>query len=146
MIEPLQIVFDVECPPERTFELWTEQTSMWWPPSHTVSGLAGLEVIIEPGVGGRIFERTPDGEEHDWGEITAWEPPGRIAYLWHLHQDRSDATEVDITFHPAGGKGTVVAIVHRGWERLGAGGAERREQNQLGWSGLLPYFKRAAAS
>jgi hypothetical protein len=25
-------------------------------------------VIIEPGVGGRIYERTPQGEEHDWDQ------------------------------------------------------------------------------
>lgn len=145
MIEPLRIVFDVACPPGRTFELWTAQTSMWWPPTHTVSGEPGLEVIIEPGIGGRIFERTPGGVEHDWGEVTAWEPPSRLAYLWHLRQNRSDATEVDITFHPADSDGTTVAIVHRGWERLGASGYERREQNQLGWNGLLPHFKNAAA-
>ncbi len=144
MIEPLEMVFDVACPPERAFELWTSQTSNWWPASHTVSGEDGVEVIFEPGVGGRIFERTPGGEEHDWGEITAWDPPSRVAYLWHLRQDRGDATEVEITFDRDDGR-TIVAIVHRGWDRLGAIGPDRREQNHHGWDGLLPHFKRAAA-
>ena len=146
MIEPLQFVFDVPTVPQRTFELWTAETSIWWPPSHTVSAEPGLEVIIEPGVGGRVFERTPGGEEHDWGEVTAWEPPNRVAYLWHLRQDRSDATEVEITFYPADGDGTTVAILHRGWERLGIAGPERRERNQLGWNGVLPHFRSAAGS
>jgi uncharacterized protein YndB with AHSA1/START domain len=48
--------------------------------------------------GGRIFERTPDGVEHDWGEVLAWEPPHRLAYLWHQSTDRGRATEVDISF------------------------------------------------
>jgi uncharacterized protein YndB with AHSA1/START domain len=144
VIDPLRIEFEVGCSPERTFELWTARTSMWWPPTHTVSAKPRLEVIIEPGVGGRIFERTPRGEEHDWGEVTGWEPPNRLSYLWHLRQDRADATEVEITFAATDGDGTAVSIVHHGWERLGARGQERREANQRGWAGLLPHFQATA--
>jgi uncharacterized protein YndB with AHSA1/START domain len=141
MMEALRTSFGVACSPERAFELWTAQTAAWWPPSHTVSGEAGLEVIIEPRVGGRIFERTARGEEHDWGEVTAWEPPNRIAYIWHLRQDRADATEVEIGFQPAEPDGTTVSITHRGWERLGARASELRERNQLGWAGVLEAFR-----
>jgi uncharacterized protein YndB with AHSA1/START domain len=144
VIEPLRILFDVGCPPERTFELWTARTSMWWPTTHTVSARPDVEVVIEPGVGGRIFERTPEGDEHDWGQVTIWEPPSRISYLWHLRQDRADATEVEITFAPSEGDGTRVSIVHRGWDRLGSHGPECRELNQRGWAGLLPHFQAAA--
>lgn len=145
MIEPLRITLEVGCPPEQAFSLWTRRTSTWWPVSHTVSGHPGLEVVIEPHVGGRIFERTPDGEEHDWGRVTAWEPPRRLGYLWHLRQDRADATEVEITFLPADGRGTRLSIVHRGWDALGARGADQRERNQRGWGGLLGPFQAAAA-
>jgi uncharacterized protein YndB with AHSA1/START domain len=144
MIEPLRIAFRVGCTPERTFDLWTARTSTWWPTSHTVSAKTGLEIIIEPGVGGRIYERTPDGDEHDWGQVTRWEPPNRIAYLWHLRQDRADATEVEITFAADDHDGTKVSIEHRGWERLGTRGSERRQQNQHGWDSLLPHFQTAA--
>jgi uncharacterized protein YndB with AHSA1/START domain len=144
MIDPLQITFDVGCPPDRAFELWTAHTSMWWPTSHTVSARADVEIVIEPGVGGRIYERTPEGEEHDWGCITGWEPPRRISYLWHLRQDRADATEVEITFGEGEGAGTRISIEHRGWEALGARGADRRELNQRGWTSLLPHFQAAA--
>ena len=71
-------------------------------------------------------------------------PPTRIAYLWHLRQDRADTTEVEITFIADEGGGTTVSIEHRGWERLGARGTERRRQNQHGWAGLLPHFQAAA--
>jgi uncharacterized protein YndB with AHSA1/START domain len=144
MIEPLRITFDVACSPARTFELWTARTSTWWPTSHTVSSRSGVEIIIEPTVGGRIYERTPTGDEHDWGEVTRWEPPHRLAYLWHLRQDRADATEVEITFAADERDGTAVSIEHRGWERLGARGPERRQQNQHGWDSLLPHFQAAA--
>ena len=90
-------------------------------------------MTFEPRPGGRIFERTPAGEEHDWGEVLEWEPPRRLAYLWHLRQDRADATRVEITFAAADEDGTAVTIVHSGWERLGARGADLRERNQRGW-------------
>jgi uncharacterized protein YndB with AHSA1/START domain len=144
VIEPLRIDFDVACPPEQAFELWTTKTSMWWPASHTVSARPDVEVVIEPSVGGRIYERTPEGEEHDWGKVTAWEPPSRITYLWHLRQDRADATEVQITFAPAKPTGTRMSIEHRGWEQLGARGADQRNLNERGWARLLPHFKAAA--
>ena len=52
--------------------------------------------------GGRIYERTSEGLEYEWGEVLAWEPPHRLAYLWHIAGDKSDATEVTITFSPVG--------------------------------------------
>jgi uncharacterized protein YndB with AHSA1/START domain len=142
--DPLRITFDVACPPARAFDLWTRQTSVWWPRSHTVSGQPNVEVVIEPGVGGRVFERTPAGEEHDWGRVTAWDPPIRLAYLWHLRQDRADATEVEIAFAATDQTGTTVSIDHRGWDALGARGPDQRERNQHGWDRLLPHFKTAA--
>jgi quercetin dioxygenase-like cupin family protein len=137
-MEPLRVQFTVACPPERAFALWAEQTSRWWPHGHSVSGERGLRVIFEPG--GRIYERTPDGAEHDWGEVLVWEPPRRLVYLWHLRFDRSDATEVEVSFE-ASGEGTAVTIEHRGWERLGA---ERRERNRRGWGAVTPRYRIAA--
>jgi uncharacterized protein YndB with AHSA1/START domain len=142
MIEPLRLSFEVACPPDRAFRVWTERTTAWWPLSHTVTVEPGLDVIFEPLAGGRIFERTPSGVEHDWGRITVWDPPRRLAYSWHLRQDRADATEVEITFTGRDGA-TKVDIEHRGWERLGARGPGRRDANRAGWAGLLPHFEAA---
>ena len=140
MIAPLELEFTVACSPAHAFRMWSERTSLWWPRGHSVSAHPGLTVTFEPRPGGRIYERTPDGAEHDWGEVITWDPPRRLAYLWHLRQDRSDATEVEITF-AAVKEGTAVSIVHRGWERLGARGAELRERNERGWSRLLPHYR-----
>jgi uncharacterized protein YndB with AHSA1/START domain len=141
---PLEIEFEVACSPAHAFDLWTARTSLWWPKGHSVSADPDLEITFEPGAGGRIYERTPAGVEHDWGEIVSWEPPERLRYLWHIRRDRGDATEVDITF-AAGGAGTIVTIVHRGWERLGAEGPQWRDRNRQGWASLIPHFERACA-
>jgi hypothetical protein len=75
--------------------------------------------------------------------VTVWQPPTRVAYLWHLGLDRADATEVDIRFISRGQAATRVEIEHRGWERLGAVSARRRDRNLAGWQGLLPHFMAA---
>jgi uncharacterized protein YndB with AHSA1/START domain len=137
---PLTLAFDVGCPPDRAFALWTGRIDTWWPTDHTVTGRRDLTVVLEERVGGRIFERTPDGDEHDWGEVTLWEPPDRLGYRWHLGRDRSDATDVTIRFVPRGSTSTRVEIEHRGWERLGATGDAWRTRNRQGWESLVPHY------
>ena len=143
MIEPITLAFEVACPADRAFHVWTADIDRWWPADHTVSGAADAAVVLEPRPGGRIFERTPDGIEHDWGEVTIWEPPTRFGYLWHLRRDRADATEVEIRFVAAGDRATRVEIEHRGWDVLGAEGQSWRDRNRAGWSTLLPSFVAA---
>ena len=64
------------------------------------------EVVLEAGTGGRIYERTAAGTRHEWGEVTVWEPPRRLSYLWHIGRERATATEVAITFVDEGGTRT----------------------------------------
>jgi uncharacterized protein YndB with AHSA1/START domain len=143
LIQPLRISLQVECPAERAFDVWTRRISTWWPLSHTVSAERGLQIVLEPRIGGRIFERTTSGQEHDWGEITRWDPPHCLGYVWYLRQDRADATEVEVCFRAVDASTTLVQITHQGWENLGARGPDLREANQAGWSGLLPQFVKA---
>lgn len=145
MIEPLRLEVDVDCPPDHAFATWTERFGQWWPGSHTVSGDPAA-VVLEPRVGGRIYERTADGTEIDWGEVTGWEPPRRLAYFWHIRRDRADATDVEITFNERAGGATRLEIVHSGWERLGDDGAAWRDANRGGWAGLLPHFVDACGA
>ncbi|HEY8846430.1 MAG TPA: SRPBCC domain-containing protein [Candidatus Limnocylindrales bacterium] len=146
MIEPIRLAFEVACPVERAFEVWTADIDRWWPADHTVTGVGDLLVVLEPRPGGRIFERTPGGVEHDWGEVTIWEPPNRLGYMWHLRRDRADATEVEIRFVPSGAAATRVEIEHRNWERLGADGETWRDRNRGGWETLLPHYVAAATN
>jgi uncharacterized protein YndB with AHSA1/START domain len=143
-MEPIRIEFEVACSPEHAFDTWATRTSLWWPRSHSITSAPGLVVTFEPRPGGRIFERTPEGVEHDWGEVLAWEPPRRLAYLWHLGTDTSRATEVEIKF--TGDATTTVTIVHRGWERLGPDGPAWQQRNRQGWAGLLPHYRQAVGS
>jgi hypothetical protein len=143
-IEPLRLTFEIDCPTDHAFDVWTTRLSSWWPKGHSASGNPDTVVTLQPHLGGRIFERTPDGTEIDWGEITTWNPPHRLGYLWHISRDRSDATNVELTFVDLGDGTTRLEIVHSGWERLGTEGVIWREANTSGWNALLPNFIEAA--
>ena len=147
MIELLTLNFDVACGVEHAFMVWTERAAAWWPAAHTVSHERGVHIVFEPRVGGRIFERTSTQVEHDWGHVTAWEPPHRLAYQWHIATDPSNATAVEIRFTALGPGATRVEVHHGGWDRLGPEqGREWRTMNRAGWDGVVPDYMAACAS
>ena len=143
-MEPLTIRLAVACRPEHAFAVWTDRIDTWWPADHTVSGDTAATIVLEPYVGGRIFERAPDGTEHEWGEVTAWEPPRRLDYRWHLRTARS-ARPMSRSRSPTTAGGTSISIVHSGWERLGDDATGWRDRNLGGWTTLLPHFTGAVA-
>ncbi|HXQ59490.1 MAG TPA: SRPBCC domain-containing protein [Acidimicrobiales bacterium] len=143
-MESLRLSFEIRCTVDHAFETWATRFSSWWPKGHSASGNPDTTVVLEPGVGGRIFERTPDGTEIAWGEITHWDPPHRLDYLWHISRDRKDATDVELHFVDIGDGTTRLDIVHSGWERLGAEGQSWRQANTRGWDALVPRFIGAA--
>ena len=136
----------VACPREHAFATWTARTSAWWPPEHTISHELGAVIVFEPRTGGRIFERTAAGVELEWGEITEWDPPRRLRYLWHIAAERDRATDVEIVFHELPGPSTRVEIEHAGWDRMGAEGRAWRDANHGGWDGVTPAYVSACAN
>jgi uncharacterized protein YndB with AHSA1/START domain len=143
MFEPLVVEFTVEAEPSQAFDLWANRTSLWWPRGHTMSGTDEYEIIFEGWPGGRVFERSGEGEEHDWGEVLTWEPPNRIRYLWHLFFDRSEATTVDVQFKLSDAATTTVTITQTGFERLGEAGPPRRERTGNAWAMIAELFEEA---
>ena len=101
-LAPIRQSVLVDCPIEDAFRLFAEGFGEWWP----LASDAG----IEPWVGGRVFERSPAGEEKELGEITAWEPPARIEFTWGDRGQR-----VDVEFCVVA-DGTRVTLIHTGWE------------------------------
>ncbi len=100
--EPLRMSFDVACSAEHAFGVWTSRRSApGGRADHTVTGEAE-QVVLQGDVGGRIYERTADGAEHDWGEVTVWQPPTRLAYLWHLGLDRAERDRGRHSLHRQG--------------------------------------------
>ena len=122
-IEPLRLAFDVACPPDHAFMVWTERIATWWPADHTASGEPNQQVVLEGRIGGRIFERTTAGDVHEWGEVIAWEPPHRLVYLCAgtepMRPRSRSASSQRAT--PRGSRSSTAA--GNGWERKASPGA-----------------------
>lgn len=140
--DTLVVEFEVQVPASHAFRVWTERAGLWWPRGHTVSGDPEA-IVFEPGVGGRIVERGHDGTEHEWGEITAWDAPREIGFLWVHVFDRSQATHVVLTFAEVGST-TRVRLEQTGFAALGEAGAVRRERTWGAWGVVTSAFVRAA--
>jgi uncharacterized protein YndB with AHSA1/START domain len=130
----------VKRPVERTFRLFTEEIGKWWPLKEGFSfgGKRAAGIFIEGRDGGRFFERFVDGEEFDVGVVTTYAPPTRIVLTWKA-PEWDAATEVEVRFSPED-DGTRVDLEHRGWERTGATGRDRRNNYDGGWNRVLACF------
>ena len=140
---PIVVEFEVAATPRHAFEMWTNRTSAWWPRAHTLSQDPDLEVIFEPHDGGRIFERSTDGSEYPWGEVTLWDPPNRVEYWWHLFFDRDEATKVSVTFNEVDA-GVHVRLEQVGFEVLAESvGLDRRNETDRAWNAVVVFYQEA---
>lgn len=125
---------------ETAFRRFTRDIDRWWPvKSHSIGGRKVRRVVFDGRVGGRIYEELRDGRRFQWGKVTSWEPPDRIAFTWHPSREELEAQDVTVTFHDEGGR-TRVELVSSGWERLGSQGNSARRGSDLGWGSVLDAF------
>ncbi len=146
MIEPLRLSYQLQCPASPAFAVWTTRIGVWWPKGHSASGDPATTVVLEPRLGGRIFERPTEGTEIDWGMVTQWDPPRCLGYTWHINRDPAQATDVALTFVELDKHTSRLDIFQTGWERLGIEGPTWREANSSGWAALMPSFLAAATA
>lgn len=101
---------------DHTFDAFVRMIGVWWPVEPLSIGKDRVrDITVGRGVGGRIYETWDDGRTVEWGEVLAWEPPGRLVMSW---LNTPAPTEVELTFTALGPGLTRVAVEHRGWEHL----------------------------
>jgi uncharacterized protein YndB with AHSA1/START domain len=152
---PIRKSIEVRAAPARAFEVFTARIGKWWLRHYSINyGKPMADVIIEPKIGGRWYERGEDGSECQWGKVLAWEPPGRLVLAWQIEASGEQwrfepelITELEIRFVAAGEGRTRVELEHRNLERMGAQAAQIREifDSPMGWNGLLEAFAREFA-
>jgi uncharacterized protein YndB with AHSA1/START domain len=143
-IAPIIQRVEVKCAPAKAFTLFSSRMADWWPRGKTVGKQPHAEVVMEPHVDGRWFERDADGNETQWGKVLAWEPPRRLLLGWQLgpdwQYDPEFLTELELTFVELPSGGTGVTLEHRDLERFGALADKRRSELNGGWPTRIADF------
>jgi uncharacterized protein YndB with AHSA1/START domain len=142
-IAPIRRSVRTKAPPARAFEIFTGGMGRWWPRGRTVGLASHVDIVVEPRVDGRWFERDAEGRETQWGKVLIWEPPHRVVLAWQLDgqktYDPTLITEVEITFTPAEG-GTEVRLEHRNLERFRQDREAWAARVARGWAEMLDVF------
>jgi uncharacterized protein YndB with AHSA1/START domain len=143
---PVRKSLVVKATPEKSFTAFTSGIGRWWPRSKSIGSSPQTDVVLEPVVGGRWYERGADGSECEWGKVLQWQPPSRVVLAWQIgadwKYDPSLVTEVEITFTALSASETRVDLEHRHLDRLGPNAERVRAafDSEDGWNGVLEGF------
>ena len=132
----IRLEVTVALPPERAFDVFTEQMDSWWPSqgvfpySFAPKSTFPRHIRFEPQLDGRYYETFADGSEYTIGRITEWQPPTQLAYTWRDPTWAGD-TLIQLIFTSAD-EGARVTYQQSGFEAAG-----------VGW--LIPYYRVGCA-
>lgn len=145
-IEPVHKELVVSLPQETAFRLFTDGINRWWPLlTHSVGEERAVTCYFESRVGGRIYEVMEDGNQAEWGKVLVWEPFTRVVFSWYPGRTPESYQEVSVTFR-ATTHGTLLELVHSGWETLGDQAQLIREGYVTGWDYVLGQYTGVAES
>lgn len=140
IVPPIRKVVSVPWDQKTAFARFTAGFADWWPRrTHSIGGTRVKTIEFECRIGGLIVEELVDGRRFKWGEVTAFDPPHRVAFTWHPSRDADNAQDVEVRF-VAERSGTQVELISTGWERLGARAARARRMYGIGWGSVLEVF------
>lgn len=119
MASRVVVALRVKASPARAFEAFTAEIGQWWKPNGLfaftprepgVLSFDGSERLIETREGGKVFEI---------GRVKVWEPGARLVVGWRQATFTPEmATEVEVTFEPAGEDETRITVSHVGWDSV----------------------------
>ena len=143
----------VRAPQERAFTVFTTQFDAIKPKEHNLLAADIEETVLEPRVGGFIYDRGVDGSVCRWARVLAFEPPDRIVFSWdigprwEIESDPDNASEVEVRFVPEGPDETRVVLEHRHLDRHGAGWESVRDgvDAEAGWPLYLGRYAALTA-
>jgi uncharacterized protein YndB with AHSA1/START domain len=143
-IAPVRKSVSVSVDPPQAFKFFTQNFAEWWPLStHSVALESAASLTFPAAVGDQIVETMADGTTSIWGTVLEVEAARRVAFSWHPGRSSDLVTHVEVTFTADPTGGTVVELVHSGWEQW-EDGATQAVGYHDGWGVVLQAFVRRA--
>jgi len=131
----------VEASPRRVFEALTGDVSAWWGPPHIIDEKRSRDIVMEPRLGGRLYEDWGDGAGALWATVTRIRPDEYLELTGPLGTRRVVMGVITFTLEPRGG-GTLLRLSHRA---LGEMGPDTETSYDEGWRDLLERKLKAYA-
>jgi uncharacterized protein YndB with AHSA1/START domain len=140
----------VEAPRERAFRVFVERFDEIKPREHNMLAVDIEETVLEPRVGGDIYDRGVDGSTCRWARVLAYEPPERIVFSWDIsprwqpETDLANTSEVEVQFVEETPERTRVELEHRHLDRHGEHWESLRDgvDSADGWPLYLERYAR----
>jgi uncharacterized protein YndB with AHSA1/START domain len=136
------------CSRAHAYATFTARIGEWWPAAFSASGVDLADVVIEPHVGGRVYEISKNGDEFTWGSVKAIQDGTAITMLWTLGVGAPNPTELDVRF--AGditgdlADGDLVADVTLRHSGFVSDDDHGRFESEGGWTDVLAAYKACA--
>jgi DNA-binding transcriptional ArsR family regulator/uncharacterized protein YndB with AHSA1/START domain len=143
----------VEAPIDRAFQVFTSDFGSFKPPEHNMLQVQIAETVVEPRVGGYLYDRGIDGSECRWARVLAYEPPHRLLFswdispYWQIEADLAKTSEWEVRFIAETPERTRVEIEHRNLDRHGEGweGVSEGVAGNEGWPLYLQRYAKLLA-
>ncbi len=150
MLDPIKKIIEVPCDQEKAFTVFVNQVDTWWPKDkNSVSAMNGevaRQIVIEPKLGGKVFEVGHDDTNHTWGSVTLYNPYEQFAMDWHIGLPAESASAVTVQFVSVDKNTTRVELTHSRWEAFGDKATDMRAGYDQGWVGVFEQAYRNACS
>ena len=147
MIPNINKELTVAATQETCFKVFTQKMDAWWPKTHHVGKCPMVEMILEPGEGGRWYSKHEDGSEVNVGTVLTWNPDDLLILNWQIDAnfqcDPRILSEVEVKFIAVGPKSTRVLMEHKNLDRLGQGGKSIESMDE-GWGMILNLYQNVA--
>jgi hypothetical protein len=137
-----------KCSRAHAYATFMARIGEWWPAAFSAGGDDLADVVIEPQVGGRVYEISKSGDEFTWGTVKAIQDGTAITMVWTLGVRAPDPTELDIRF--AGditgdlADGDLVADVTLRHSGFVSDDDHGRFESAGGWTEVLAAYKACA--
>jgi len=146
----LHVTVTVNAAVEHAFRVFTERFDEIKPREHNLLAVPVERTVLEPRVGGTVYDVGIDGSTCTWARVLAFEPPHRlviswdISPRWQIEPDPARTSEVEIRFVPESAERTRVDLEHRHLDRHGAGWHGFTDLDTAdGWPLYLERFRAA---